>query len=42
MYHGGIVGIVNKPEVTTDEVLGMIILGKPIEKLTEKEIAERH
>jgi D-xylose transport system ATP-binding protein len=42
MYHGGIVGIVNKPDVTTDEVLGMIILGKPIEKLTEKEIAELH
>jgi D-xylose transport system ATP-binding protein len=42
MYHGRIVGIVNKPDVTTDEVLGMIILGKPIEKLTEKEIAELH
>ena len=42
MYHGRIVGIVNKAEVTTDEVLGMIILGKPIEKLTEKEIAELH
>jgi D-xylose transport system ATP-binding protein len=42
MYHGGIVGIVNKSEVTTDEVLGMIILGKPIEKITEKEIAQLH
>jgi D-xylose transport system ATP-binding protein len=42
MYHGRIVGIVNKPDVTTDEVLGMIILGKPIEKLTEKEIAQLH
>jgi D-xylose transport system ATP-binding protein len=42
MYHGRIVGIVNKADVTTDEVLGMIILGKPIEKLTEKEIAELH
>jgi D-xylose transport system ATP-binding protein len=42
MYHGRIVGIVNKAEVTTDEVLGMIILGKPLEKLTEKEIAELH
>ena len=36
----GIVGIVDKADVTTDEVLGMIILGKPLEKLTEKEIAE--
>jgi D-xylose transport system ATP-binding protein len=42
MYHGRIVGIVNKVDVTTDEVLGMIILGKPIEKLTEKEIAQLH
>jgi D-xylose transport system ATP-binding protein len=42
MYHGRIVGIVNKSEVTTDQVLGMIILGKPLEKLTEKEIAELH
>ena len=42
MYHGRIVGIVNKADVTTDEVLGMIILGKPLEKLTEKEIAELH
>jgi D-xylose transport system ATP-binding protein len=42
MYHGKIVGIVEKASVTTDEVLGMIILGKPIEKLTEKEIAELH
>jgi D-xylose transport system ATP-binding protein len=42
MYHGGIVGIVNKADVTTDEVLGMIILGKPLEKLTEGEIAQLH
>jgi D-xylose transport system ATP-binding protein len=42
MYHGRIVGIVNKPDVTTDEVLGMIILGKPLEKLTETEIAQLH
>jgi D-xylose transport system ATP-binding protein len=42
MYHGRIVGIVNKADVTTDEVLGMIILGKPLEKLTEKEIAQLH
>ena len=42
MYHGRIVGIVNKADVTTDEVLGMIILGKPLEKLTETEMAELH
>jgi len=42
MYHGRIVDLVDKASVTTDEVLGMIILGKPIEKLTEKEIAELH
>jgi D-xylose transport system ATP-binding protein len=28
MYHGKIVGTVNKTEVTTDDVLAMIILGK--------------
>jgi D-xylose transport system ATP-binding protein len=28
MYHGRIVGTVNKTEVTTDDVLAMIILGK--------------
>jgi D-xylose transport system ATP-binding protein len=42
MYHGKIVGIVNRADVTTDEVLGMIILGKPLEKLTEKEVAQLH
>jgi D-xylose transport system ATP-binding protein len=29
MYHGRIVGTVNKADVTVDEVLAMIILGKP-------------
>jgi D-xylose transport system ATP-binding protein len=42
MYHGRIVGIVNKADCTADEILGMIILGKPLDKLTEKEIAELH
>jgi D-xylose transport system ATP-binding protein len=42
MYHGRIVGIEKKAEVTTDQVLGMIILGKPLDKLTEKEMAELH
>ena len=42
MYHGRLVGTVNKHEVTTDEVLGMIILGKPPTKLTRQELAELH
>jgi len=42
MYHGRVVGIVNKSEVTPDEVLGMIILGKPLEKISDKEIAQLH
>jgi D-xylose transport system ATP-binding protein len=40
MYHGRIVETVKKDDVTTDEILGMIILGKPPTKLTEKDIAE--
>ena len=42
MYHGRLVGTVNKNDVTTDEVLGMIILGKPPTKLTQQELAELH
>jgi D-xylose transport system ATP-binding protein len=42
MYHGGLVGTVNKTEVTTDEVLGMIILGKPLDKLTEMDVEALH
>src|ERR1700716_2562724 len=42
MYHGKLVDTVNKSDVTTDEVLGMIILGKPTTKLTPKELAELH
>src|SRR5829696_2366385 len=37
MYHGRLVDTVNKADVTTDEVLGMIILGKPPEKLSPEE-----
>ncbi len=40
MYHGRIVGIVNKADVTTDEVLGMIILGKKPVEVTREELAE--
>jgi D-xylose transport system ATP-binding protein len=42
MYHGRVVETVNKDDVTTDEVLGMIILGKPLTKLTEQEKASLH
>ena len=40
MYHGRLVGTVNKADVTTDDVLGMIILGKKPEQLTRQELAE--
>ena len=42
MYHGQIVGTVNKAEVTPDEVLGMIILGKPPTEVTTQELAQLH
>ena len=42
MYHGRIVGTVTKTEVTTDEILGMIIMGKAPEQLTKQELAELH
>ena len=42
MYHGRLVGTVNKGDVTIDEVLGMIILGKPPTKITRQELAELH
>ena len=40
MLHGKLVGTVNKTEVTTDDVLGMIILGKMPQQLTRKELEE--
>ena len=42
MYHGGLVGTVNKDAVTTDEVLAMIILGKPPEKISREEVEALH
>ena len=42
MLHGKLVGIVKKDEVTTDEVLGMIIMGKKPDQLTRRELAELH
>ena len=38
MYHGQVVGTVNKVEVTPDDVLGMIILGKAPGQISEKEL----
>jgi D-xylose transport system ATP-binding protein len=42
MYHGRLVGTVKREDVTTDEVLGMIILGKAPEEVTSAELAELH
>ena len=42
MYHGRLVDTVNKDDVTADDVLGMIILGKPPTKLTEEDKAALH
>ena len=39
MYHGKIVGTVNHDEVTTDDVLSMIILGKTPDAVTTEERA---
>ncbi len=40
MYHGKIVGTVRKGDVTPDDVLGMIILGKKPDEVSQKELAE--
>jgi len=42
MLQGKLVGTVNKTDVTTDEVLAMIILGKLPEEVTQKDLAELH
>jgi D-xylose transport system ATP-binding protein len=42
MLHGKLVGTVNKADVTTDEVLGMIIMGKLPSEVTQTELAEFH
>jgi D-xylose transport system ATP-binding protein len=42
MLHGKLVGTVNKTDVTTDEVLAMIILGKRPGEVTQKDIAQLH
>ena len=42
MLHGKLVGTVNKAEVTTDEVLGMIIMGKLPSEVSQGELAKLH
>lgn len=42
MYHGRIVGTVKRVDVTTDDVLGMIILGKRPTEVTTEERAALH
>jgi D-xylose transport system ATP-binding protein len=40
MLQGKLVGTVNKDDVSVDDVLAMIIIGKTPEELTQREIAE--
>jgi D-xylose transport system ATP-binding protein len=40
MYHGRMVDSVTKDNVTPDDVLGMIILGKKPGEVSEKELAQ--
>jgi D-xylose transport system ATP-binding protein len=42
MLHGKLVGTVNKVDVTTDEVLAMIIMGKLPGQVSQRELAELH
>jgi D-xylose transport system ATP-binding protein len=42
MLHGRLVGTVNRNDVTTDEVLAMIIMGKLPTEVTEQELEELH
>jgi D-xylose transport system ATP-binding protein len=42
MYHGRLVGTVDKTSVTSDDVLAMIIMGKAPEEVTERDLAALH
>jgi D-xylose transport system ATP-binding protein len=42
MYHGRLVGTVNKTDVTSDDVLAMIIMGKAPGEVTERDLATLH
>jgi D-xylose transport system ATP-binding protein len=40
MHTGELVGTVDKDKVTKDQVLAMIIIGKPPEEVTDREMAQ--
>ena len=42
MLQGKLVGTVNKDDVTKDEVLAMIIMGKKPGEVSSEELAELH
>ena len=42
MLHGKVVGTVNKADVTTDEVLAMIIMGKLPGEVSQRDLAQLH
>jgi D-xylose transport system ATP-binding protein len=42
MLHGRVVGTVNKADVTTDEVLAMIIMGKRPGEVSQRDLAQLH
>ena len=42
MLQGKLVGTVNKTDVTNDEVLAMIILGKRPGEVTQTDLADLH
>jgi len=42
MYHGRIVGTVEKVGITADEILAMIIMGKRPDEVTTEELAQLH
>jgi hypothetical protein len=42
MLQGELVGTVNKDDVTMDEVLAMIIIGKLPDEVTETELEDLH
>jgi D-xylose transport system ATP-binding protein len=42
MYHGRLVGTVEKTAVTSDDVLAMIIMGKAPEEVTDRDLAALH
>ena len=42
MLQGKLVGTVNKNEVTMDEVLAMIIIGKVPDEITQTDLADLH